>query len=196
MPRRRSFEPEDALRRAMWVFWERGYAAASIQDLTQAMGINRFSMYNTFGDKQTLFLAALDHYTEHVIGLLLRDLEGDDASLPEIGAFFDAFLQHLKQPPGTLGCLMALSGCERASVDPETATRVAAHRGRLRLALERALLHASRAGQIRPGILPRRRAVMLTTLVQGLALQARSGADVNLLRATVDVTLRDLVAAP
>lgn len=64
MARPREFDRDDALRKAMHTFWEKGYAATSVDDLTAAMGISRSSLYETFGDKQALFTAALASYLE------------------------------------------------------------------------------------------------------------------------------------
>ncbi|MFT4977470.1 MAG: TetR/AcrR family transcriptional repressor of nem operon [Myxococcota bacterium] len=177
----------------MILFWERGFEAASVQDLTTAMGINRFSMYNTFDDKQTLFLTALDHYTTHHTARSLLPLEAPRPDLGAIKSYFDALLTRTRTRPGSMGCMMALAGSERPQ-DPDTIERVNAHNTRTRLAFERALRNAADDGQLRPGIYPRRRAAMLTTFTLGLALQTRAGTDLATLRATVDAVLGDLAA--
>lgn len=64
MPRIKEFRPEAALDAAVQLFWRRGYGATSMRDLLDGMGIGRGSFYDTFGDKHTLFLAALDRF-EH-----------------------------------------------------------------------------------------------------------------------------------
>src|SRR5258707_8496431 len=64
MARHREFDRDEVLHKAMEVFWSRGYSAASIQDLVKHMGINRQSLYDTFGDKHALYLLALDRYRE------------------------------------------------------------------------------------------------------------------------------------
>src|SRR6201986_4998640 len=64
MARHKEFARDEALHRAMEVFWSRGYEAASMGELVKHMGINRQSLYDTFGDKHTLYLAALDRYRE------------------------------------------------------------------------------------------------------------------------------------
>ena len=64
MARRKEFDRDEALHKAMEVFWSRGYEATSVGDLVEHMGINRQSLYDTFGDKHSLYLAALDRYRE------------------------------------------------------------------------------------------------------------------------------------
>jgi len=191
MPRRLNFDREQVLQRAMVLFWERGYEAASVQALTTAMGINRFSMYNTFGDKQTLFLAALDYYADHNGSVILQPIEGEHPNLASIRAYFDQLLARFQTHPGSLGCLMAISGAERLN-DPATVERVAAHRTRTQLAFERALRNAADSGELRADIYPRRRAAALTTFAQGLVLQARAGASTQTLRAAANAILDDL----
>src|SRR2546421_11571470 len=62
--RHKEFDRDETLQKAMEVFWSRGYEAASIEDLVKHMGINRQSLYDTFGDKHRLYLLALDRYRE------------------------------------------------------------------------------------------------------------------------------------
>ena len=64
MARHKEFDRDEALHKAMEVFWSRGYEAASVNDLVRHMGINRQSLYDTFGDKHALYLQALDRYRE------------------------------------------------------------------------------------------------------------------------------------
>ena len=191
MPRQLSFNREDALRQAMILFWERGYEAASVQQLTSAMGINRFSMYNTFGDKRALFLAALDCYAENEAAALLRPLEVARPDLSSIHEFFQAYLEHTQSSHGSMGCMLVLSGAECPN-EPDTTERVSAHRARTRFAFERALRNAADDGKLRPHIYPRRRAAMLTTFFQGLTLQARNHTNTAFLQAAVLAVLDDL----
>lgn len=191
MPRRRSFDPDEALQRAMILFWERGFEAASVQSLTNTMGINRFSMYNTFGDKQALYLAALDRYAEQYAAAVLAPLREEQVGLSHIHTYFKLLFAQLQQPPGSLGCLLVLAGAERRD-DAPTRQRVDDHRGRTRIGFERALRQAADKDTLRHDIYPRRRATALTTFAQGLTLQARAGVDLRALRAATDAVLEDL----
>ena len=192
MPRKRSYDRADVLERAMLLFWEHGYESASIQLLTEAMGINRFSLYAAFGDKQGLFLEALDLYNHRVVGAMVSDLEVPEPDLTSIEAYFERFFDNIQGPPGTLGCLVVVAGAERARTDVETALRVQRHRKRLQRGFERALEGGILLGQVRPAVEPARRASALTLLAQGLALQARTGVPQAFLRESVAVALEDI----
>ena len=71
MARHKEFEREVVLEKAMATFWRYGYEGTSVQTLVENMGINRGSIYDTFGDKRSLFLAAIQHYNEAVVKKLL-----------------------------------------------------------------------------------------------------------------------------
>ena len=74
----KQFDRGDVLERAMAVFWRNGYQATSIQDLVDATGINRGSLYTTFGDKRGLFLAVLEHYSHRFGEPMMAELKDPD----------------------------------------------------------------------------------------------------------------------
>ncbi|WP_155487891.1 TetR/AcrR family transcriptional regulator, partial [Vibrio harveyi] len=93
MARKANFDRDEKLPVAMDVFWRKGFANTSISDLTDELNINRFSLYNTYGDKQQLYYEALDTYLKKVSLPSLNDLEKDDASLPELESFLKSFAE-------------------------------------------------------------------------------------------------------
>src|SRR2546423_4201723 len=88
MARHKEFDRDEALQKAMEVFWSHGYEAASIQELVKQMGINRQSLYDTFGDKHALYLAALDRYREVEGGKMFELLAGESLVKRGQGEFF------------------------------------------------------------------------------------------------------------
>ena len=68
MSRPKEFNPDDAIEKAMQVFWHKGYEATSMEDLLSAMDLNRGSLYDTFGDKRQLFLKVMDRYCTNFVG--------------------------------------------------------------------------------------------------------------------------------
>jgi TetR/AcrR family transcriptional repressor of nem operon len=142
MPRPKAFDPDAALQKAMQIFWERGYEATSVDDLVQGMGINRFSLYSTFGDKHQLFVAALERYRDTIVADLVGELEQSAAGLAAIRQFFTRLVDFFASSRGWCGCLMTNTAVELAPHDPQAAARVQAHVVRLEEAFFRVLLQA------------------------------------------------------
>ncbi len=106
MARPLAFDPDEKLHQAMMLFWQRGYEATSLKDLVETLEINRFSLYNTFGDKQALFLKALEHYEQKVFGHLLSILEGPEQGRAALLGYFDALCAGLNEQSGVRGCFL------------------------------------------------------------------------------------------
>jgi AcrR family transcriptional regulator len=100
--RPRGFDADEALERAMMVFWEQGYEGASLTDLTRAMGITRKSMYAAFGNKEELFRKALERYTEGPAAYAARAL--DKPTAREVATAFLAGSVRTTTRPGCPGC--------------------------------------------------------------------------------------------
>ena len=189
MPRPRTFDPDDALAAALDVFHAKGYEAASVQDLVDATGLSRSSLYATFGDKHGLYLAALDRYTaagrERLGGLC-----GCDSPLGGVRAYLEGIAGGAAGgglPP--LGCLMTNAAAERASRDPETARRAAAARRGMTDTFERAVRDAQAAGEVAGDRDPRALACFLAGAVYGLNGLKKAGADQAALGSVVDQTM-------
>ncbi len=104
MGRPREFSEDSALEAAMRLFWERGYEGTSLNDLTEAMGINRGSLYSTFGDKESLFLKALARYGEGPTSYLKFALE-EPTAVRVIESIFRGSVNVLGDPKNPRGCL-------------------------------------------------------------------------------------------
>lgn len=171
----------------MLVFWEKGFTATSMHDLLEQMGISRQSLYNTFGDKRSLFHAALDHYKKNVSHSQWRVLRGDDASLPEIESFF-AHVVGLAAAGAQRACMMTSSCMEHGPGDAAT-SRASESFAKLEALFERAIENAQRKGEISASVRPRATARHLSNTLQGLGVLMRSGADEEHVRDVVDVAL-------
>ncbi|HET8845271.1 MAG TPA: TetR/AcrR family transcriptional regulator, partial [Ktedonobacteraceae bacterium] len=126
MAGKKTFQPEQALKKAMDLFWEKGYEGSSIEDLLQCTGLGRGSLYDTFGDKHALYLAALDRYCEANRASLLA-LRTQEGSLQEILAnFFQGYIDGLMADPARRGCFLVNASIELAPSDSEVASRVQA----------------------------------------------------------------------
>ena len=124
MPRPRAFNTSQALEDAMGVFWEKGYDATSMQDLVDAMGMHRGSIYNVFTDKRTLFLQVLDQYMETYWFKRLRDDTTDRPLHNVLAEIVEDILRRDPTPPRPAGCLVTNTACELALRDPVIAEKV------------------------------------------------------------------------
>jgi AcrR family transcriptional regulator len=115
MARKANFDRDEKLLVAMNLFWRKGFSNTSISDLTDELNINRFSLYNTYGDKQQLYYEALDAYLKKVSLPSLENLSKDDASLREIEAFLTSFAQ--LQRKSSYGCFVQNALVEHAGED-------------------------------------------------------------------------------
>lgn len=192
MPRPREFDPDQALERAMRLFWEQGFDATSIGDLEERLGINRFSIYNTFGDKRGLFLAALDRYRDRVVSDLARELEHGEDGLGALRGFFRQVGRAVGSPDSRVGCFMVNCAVERSAADPGATERVRAHFDRVERAFVRCLKRARDGGQIAPDAPIRDRARQLAVTFQGLLVGMKMGQDPACLRGAVRQLLREI----
>lgn len=132
----------------MGVFWEKGYDAASISDLTAAMGINRFSLYDTFGDKHELYLKALDAYSDRVVGGMVERVNAIE-TLEDIQQFFFGMIEYQHSGESSPCCMMHKAAVSLAAVDDEARKRVETARDRFHAAYHDALDRIKRTGGVR-----------------------------------------------
>jgi TetR/AcrR family transcriptional repressor of nem operon len=191
MARPKEFERDVVLDRAMKVFWARGYEATSIQHLVDRMGVQRGSLYDTFGDKRSLFFAAIERYDRLMTGKLVATLE-EGSGKAAIRRFFDLKVELSVQPGRPRGCLVTNSAAELASRDRGTNTRVGAALKKIEAGFHRAVVRAQDAGEIDRARDARALARYLTSSAQGLGVMAKAFPDRAVLRDIVKVVLATL----
>lgn len=187
--RPRGFDTDEALERAMLVFWELGYEGASLATLTGAMNISTTSMYAAFGNKEELFRKALERYTEGPSAYLARALE-EPTALGVATAILAGVVRTTTRPDHPHGC-MGVQGALAAS-DSGSGPRdlLVAWRNdgcsRVRERFQRAVNDGDLPAQVDPGVLAR----YVTTLAFGIAVQAASGVGRDELQEIADTALR------
>jgi TetR/AcrR family transcriptional repressor of nem operon len=187
------FDENAALGTVVQLFWRQGPSATGIQDVVTATGVNRSSLYATFGDKHALYLAALDRYLdEHALPSFSR-LAGDPRGLPAITQFFHQLIRaRCSGERARWGCLMVNAHTSPESTDPDVRRRLDHHHKRLRAALRDALGTAHRLGQLHAAMDTDATAGQLALLAYGVNLRSRAGAPAAELRRTVAHTLTAL----
>jgi|SRR5579859_320319 len=186
--RPREFCVETALTAALRVFWSMGYEGASLSDLTEAMGITRPSLYAAFGNKEALFRKALDLYERDKLAYVANALSAPTArGVAErmLGGALD--LQTTgSDPRGCLGVISSVAcGAEAQSIKAEVLIRQASSNAAMLRRFEQAKADGDLPDHIEPASLVR----YLSAVIQGLCVQAGSGASPEELRRIVDTTL-------
>lgn len=188
--RPRGFDLDEALERAMVVFWEQGYEGATLTDLTDAMGITRTSMYAAFGNKEQLFCAALQRYIEGPGGYLIRAL--DEPTARQVAeTMLTGAVQTTTRPGHPAGCLtvqgsLAAGDAGRPACDALIECREATW-SRLRERFCRAVEDGDLPPEADPGLLAR----YLLTVGNGIAVQAASGVGPDELQRVAEGALRN-----
>ncbi len=185
--RPRAFDPDAALDRAMHVFWTKGYEGAALSDLTQAMRINRPSLYAAFGNKERLFGRVLDRYMDGPVAYFGKALAAPKAR-DVVEEIFLGTARMADDPRTPAGCLLVQGAlaCGDASVRKE----VAARRAAVEVALRRRLQRAKREGDLPKNADPADLAHYVMTVVRGMAVQSAGGAGRNQLRRVAQIALR------
>jgi TetR/AcrR family transcriptional repressor of nem operon len=191
MGRPREFDPDEVLDQCMKVFWSKGYEATSLDDLLRETGLARQSLYNGFGGKHALFLAALRRYDEQSDQMLRESFEGNrpvrDALLTFMLGIVDRSEERRRR-----GCFMVNSAVELSPHDPETAKLVAAQHRSMERFLQRELEGAKARGEIPVEKNPRALARFLVGFLNGLNVVAKVNPDRAALRDMVNVALQAL----
>jgi AcrR family transcriptional regulator len=187
--RPRAFDPEAALERALQVFWRKGYEGASLSDLTKAMRINRPSMYAAFGNKEALFFKALDRYVNGRTACVSEALNE-----PTARAAVERLLRGSADMPSNkknpAGCLLVQGAlaCGESSerIKKELISRRKAVEAVIRQRLERAQKENDLPAGSDPAILAR----YIVAVINGMAVQAASGASREDLQGVAETALQ------
>lgn len=194
--RPRSYDPELALRQALEAFWTHGYSATSLDDLGAAMGMNRPSLYAAFGDKQALYLKALESYWDQALVAMRALLSRDEPLAQALMRIYDAALSLYFPPSGApRGCF----GISTAAVEAVTAPaiRAAFEHGLRRIdkEFEHRLARAVALGELPAAANPRTLAEIASALLHTLAIRSRYGASRKELRRLAERAVMHMLQA-
>jgi AcrR family transcriptional regulator len=194
--RKRAFDKSDALDKAMRVFWENGYSATSVCDLTSALGINKPSLYAAFGNKEQLFAMVLEHYMAHYGAPLMELLSKPvDAPLTErIRAYMLGVVDLVNSKELPKGCLFVKSSCEAggSALPKEVSLSLQAMRQASEKALAKVLEAEQKRGLLLSTAKPRDISEYLLSVLYGLSVLARQGRSRSDLIRIVDIAINAL----
>jgi TetR/AcrR family transcriptional repressor of nem operon len=176
MARPREFDPDQVLEQASRVFWARGFEHTSLDDLCEATGLNRSSLYAAFGDKRALYLDALARYEAGSLARISGALEGKPIR-EGLQDFLGGLIDSIVQGPGRRGCFIGNCAAEMARLDKAAAARVRTSLARIEASFGAALQQAQARGELRARADPRALARFITAGVQGLRLYGKANPD-------------------
>ncbi|WP_420471010.1 TetR/AcrR family transcriptional regulator [Brevundimonas sp. FT23042] len=174
--RPRSFDRDEALSSALRVFWSKGYADASMTDLTGAMGINAPSLYAAFGSKEDLFREAVRLYTETEGASLWASVREASTAREAVEGLLLATAAVSGQCGRPQGCLLALSGMNPDTLPEKACSEVKQVRVESMASMRERLEAAKAAGELAPTADPAAIAAFYLTVQQGMTFRAREGA--------------------
>lgn len=191
MGRPRTFEEAEALNAAMRVFWEKGYEGASLDDLTEAMGINRSSLYSTFGDKETLFQSVLAHYAQGPAAYVHEALKKPTAR-EVIETLFRDTVKNLGDATHPRGCLLLQGGLACGSGAEQVQGSLTKWRNYGLTELQKRFKQARTEGDLPKNIDPDDLARYVSVVLNGLGIQAVNGATAAELKRAAELALRSM----
>lgn len=192
MPWEKRFDVDEVLTRAMQTFWSHGFEATSMQNLVDATGVNRASLYATYGDKRELFLASLRKYDGEVRRRMLADLAHAATAAQAIAGLFDKFIGQAREPHGNWGCFMVNSALELAAHDHEIAEMVNAAQDEIEAFFLAMIRKGQQSGEFNPQIDAGQAAHHALAAMLGLLVMIRSRPEEDYLCGVRDGVLNSL----
>lgn len=193
MARPVEFDEQKVLTNAMEQFWKEGYEASSVQKLLDSTGINRGTLYNSFGDKETFFRSCVDHYNK-LTAKQIEETLGDESLKPwdAISAYIDATLVSVSNKHRGLGCLLVNSLCESINYDKEMKKVVRSAQAAVRKALLARVKQAHKAGKVKKGQSAEFATDVLLNALFGARVNSRDGKNARQLKDLLDFTVAAL----
>ncbi len=188
--RPRQFEIDDALDKAIVVFSERGYYAASISELKEAMGLTAGSLYKAFKDKKAIFLAAFDRYKQVRNALLNQEIGAGCDGRDKVFRMLRFYAEASHGESGRRGCLVVGTAIELAVYDAEAAERVGRSMARSEALFDRLIREGQADGSITKTIDAGATARLMLSVTQGLRVLGKTGPDRDRAFAVIDTAIK------
>jgi len=188
MGRSKEFDENTVLLRAMRLFWTQGYEKTSLSDLVETMGIHRKSLYDTFGDKHSLFLKTLDCYNEFMAEKFSKGFSAPVKAETYIQSFFDFILDSGKD--SSPGCLLVNSTTELAARDKAVNEKVIDAFSRTEELLAEVIRRGQENGEFSEGINPEDMAAFLHNAMVGMRVLVRTSMDHKKLQKIAETSMK------
>ena len=192
MGRKKSYDRDELVEKAVEIFRDHGFAGTSAEMLSEGLGVNRFGIYAEFGSKQGLFDAALQRYYETVVARNFGPLEAPGAGMDQVRALLEFFGSAKDSPALGRGCLLCNTAVEFGPDDPSGAGFVQRYFKRLSNAFYAALDNAKIQGRLRADVNPRKEADFFTSSVLGMFVMLRAKAPLKTIKSAALIAIKHL----
>ncbi len=186
-PRRgrpRAYDPDQALAQATAAFWDAGYSATSLDDLSAATGMNRPSLYGAFGDKRALYLKSIEGYRAMAQAAMQKSLPYEGTLREALGKLYDrAISLYLSGEHGARGCLLTGTAATEAVMDPDIRRAARAALEEIDAAFEARIRHGRDHGDLPRSADPAMLGKLASAILHTLSIRARTGAPRAMLEA-------------
>lgn len=183
--RPRTFDEEAVLDALTTLFWQQGYEGTSVADIAEAAGLNKSSLYNTFGSKQELFTRVLDRYITARTDMLEALAAETGSGIAALHAFLELLRVEAHGEMGSSGCMAVNTTAELGGDAPEMAGLAEHYRARMKTAVGRLIEQAAATGEIDPTQVENHTRLLVTFML-GMSVTMRSGAGPDELDAIID----------
>jgi len=192
MARTKDFDEDEVLKKAMNLFWHKGYNGTSMQDLVDGLGISRSSMYDTFGDKHSLFIRALESYKQMGAAELKGIVDNAPSAKAAIRRMFELTVNELLSDDQHKGCFLVNAGVEMAPHDTEVNKMLCDNDRQLEKYFNEAIRKGQDSGEISNEQSSHALAQFILNSIKGMRVTAKSAADKKVFRDIVEVTMKVL----
>ena len=177
MARTKDFDEDEVLKKAVRLFWDKGYNGTSMQDLVDGLGISRSSLYDTFGDKHQLYLKALDNYRQGYAGQLCTLTREAESTKQAIRGLLQLVVNDLLGDEQRKGCFMVNAGIEMANHDEQVNQLICDTGQQLEQAILKSIMRGQEQGEIAKDKDAQALARFFHNTVKGMQVSARSTPD-------------------
>lgn len=189
MPKTKQFDETEVLTKAKEVFCEKGYNGTSMDDLVQATGLSRSSIYDTFGDKHGLFMKSLNFYRCSQQGAMEKQCTRTDSPKKNIRAIFDYYIKDILSDKGRKGCLLINVSMELSAVDKDVAAIFQSNMEDIEQVLSALIKDGQSKGEISKKYSPKALSRLLYNSLAGLRVTGMNRPDAEVLREITKLSL-------
>lgn len=177
MARTKDFDEKEVLKKAIGLFWDKGYNGTSMQDLVDGLGISRSSLYDTFGDKHQLYVKALQAYQDSYGSKMCTLISEAPSAKEAMRQLMEMVVDNLLDDEQRRGCFMVNAGVELAQHDAEVGTLICENEQQLEQTFLKVVKKGQSDGELDKAKDPQALARFFSNTVKGLQVSVKSTAE-------------------